>query len=50
MPVAILKLPEEAEIGEDGLPCANWPSDHLSLVVEFEFQGEVWGTANPLSP
>ena len=30
VPVAILKLPQEAEIGEDGLPCANWPSDHVS--------------------
>lgn len=34
-PVAILKLPTEGEIGKDRLPSYSYPSDHLSLVVDF---------------
>lgn len=30
-----LELPSKPEIGEDGLPCAVYPSDHIALGCEF---------------
>ena len=30
------RMPTEADIGESGLPCECYPSDHLSLCAEFE--------------
>lgn len=38
-PVSVLKMPAEAEIGENRLPSFAYPSDHLSLVVDFVFNG-----------
>ncbi len=29
-------MPSEADIGESGLPCEGYPSDHLSLCAVFE--------------
>lgn len=29
-------MPTEADIGESGLPCESYPSDHLSLCAVFE--------------
>ena len=34
-PVALLKFPSGEEIGKDRLPSLTYPSDHLSLVVDF---------------
>ena len=31
-------VPEEKDIGEDGLPCMQYPSDHLALVTHFSFK------------
>ena len=30
------RMPTEADIGESGLPCKVYPSDHLSLCAELE--------------
>ncbi len=30
------RMPTEADIGESGLPCEGYPSDHLSLCAVFE--------------
>ncbi|KAL8617203.1 hypothetical protein ACOMHN_014373 [Nucella lapillus] len=38
-PLALLKLPTEQEIGIHRLPSLTYPSDHLSLVVDFAFTG-----------
>lgn len=38
VPVSVLKLPEEEEIGKDRLPSLTYPSDHLSLVVDLSFK------------
>lgn len=41
-PRALLELPSEAEIGArpgEGLPNANWSSDHVSLMCEFSVVG-----------
>ncbi|XP_050415085.2 nocturnin [Patella vulgata] len=35
---SILKFPTEEEIGEKRLPSFNYPSDHLSLVCDFQFK------------
>lgn len=37
-PVALLKLPTEEDIEEGRLPSLSYPSDHLSLVVDFVFK------------
>lgn len=37
-PVSLLKLPTSEEVGEDRLPSMAYPSDHLSLVVDFVFK------------
>ena len=37
-PVALLKFPTGEEIGENRLPSMTYPSDHLSLVVDFVFK------------
>lgn len=34
---AVRNLPTAAEIGPDALPCARFPSDHLSLAAAFEW-------------
>ncbi|XP_076446950.1 nocturnin-like [Babylonia areolata] len=36
-PVSLLKFPTGEEIGKDRLPSLIYPSDHLSLVVDFMF-------------
>lgn len=36
-PISLLKFPSEDEIGKDRLPSLSYPSDHLSLVVDFGF-------------
>jgi CCR4-NOT transcription complex subunit 6 len=39
VPRGVLELPSEAEVStrpNEGLPNANWPSDHISLMVEFQ--------------
>jgi nocturnin len=36
VPVGRLALPDAGTIGEDRLPSAAWPSDHLSLLAVFE--------------
>ncbi len=41
---AVLKLSTEEEVGENGLPSVNWPSDHLSLYVEFALSGDSWAS------
>ncbi|KAK7097968.1 hypothetical protein V1264_004869 [Littorina saxatilis] len=38
-PVSLLQLPTEEQIGKDRLPSMTYPSDHLSLVVDFVFCG-----------
>jgi mRNA deadenylase 3'-5' endonuclease subunit Ccr4 len=41
-PRALLELPSEAEVGArpgEGLPNANWSSDHISLMCEFSVVG-----------
>lgn len=35
-PLAVMKTPNETEIGIGGLPCAAWPSDHLSLATTYQ--------------
>ena len=35
-PVALLKLPTKEEIGENGLPSDQYPSDHLALETVFQ--------------
>lgn len=35
---AIKELPDEQEIGEERLPGFHYPSDHLSLAIEFVFK------------
>ena len=37
-PVARWAQPTQAEIGPDALPSAAYPSDHLAVLVEFEWQ------------
>eukprot|EP00884_Botryococcus_braunii_P001983 jgi/Botrbrau1/11786/Bobra.0195s0110.1 len=37
-PVSRWGIPHPAEIGYDGLPSAQYPSDHLSVVCDFEIQ------------
>lgn len=34
-PIAILKLPTKEDIGSNGLPCTQYPSDHLALETVF---------------
>lgn len=34
-PIALLKLPTKKEIGPNGLPSDNYPSDHLALETKF---------------
>jgi nocturnin len=34
-PTAVLSLPTEQEVGPCGLPSPHWPSDHLSLYVDY---------------
>lgn len=34
-PIALLKLPTKEEIGPNGLPSNNYPSDHLALETKF---------------
>lgn len=41
---AVLKLSTEEEVGANGLPSVNWPSDHLSLYVEFALSGDSWAS------
>ena len=50
VPLAVLSLPQEEEIGKDGLPCVSWPSDHLSICVEFAISEQPARSADPLSP
>ena len=50
VPLAVLSLPQEEEIGKDGLPCVSWPSDHLSICVEFAISQQPARSADPLSP
>lgn len=33
-PCAVMTLPSEADIGSTGLPCSQYPSDHLALVCD----------------
>ena len=37
-PTSLLQFPSEEEIGKDRLPSFSYPSDHLSLVVDFVFE------------
>ena len=45
----VLKLCTEEEVGAEGLPSVNWPSDHLSLYAEFELEPDTWSVQNPTS-
>ena len=37
-PIAVLEFPTKDEIGPNGLPSINYPSDHLALEVIFKIQ------------
>jgi CCR4-NOT transcription complex subunit 6 len=47
-PRALLELPSEADLGGrpgEGLPNANWSSDHIALMAEFSLVGGGGGGA-----
>ena len=35
VPMAVARMPTEAEIGPRGLPAPNWPSDHMYIYCEY---------------
>lgn len=37
-PLAVLRLPTKEEIGPNGLPCDQYPSDHLALETVFSLK------------